>query len=298
MLSVAIALAVLAVLLAWPVPAALERAQWPERDPVAALLLWQSIGLAGGLSLIGAPLVYGLTPWGVSFPTATLALLTGHDAPRLGPTHVVALVLAAVIAVRLLWELARSAITIARVRSRQRELLTTVVRPGTDPRTQLVDVADLVAFCIPGGPPMIVLSEGLVTHLDKAEIAAVIAHERAHLTERHHLYLLPFVAWRQALPWLPGTNRAYTAVHALVEMHADDIAAGTAGRRTLAHALARTGAAEFPRGSLAVHAGPTSTRIARLLEDERPLPTRARLMVLTSAAALLLLPTGLLLTAG
>ena len=298
MSAVAAALAVLAALLAWPVPALLRRARWPQRDPVVALLLWQSIGLSGGLSLIGAPLVYGLTPWGASFPAAMRALLTGTGDADPGLRYLVALVLAAAIAVRLLSVLLRSTVTIARVRARQRGLLATVASPGTDPRTLLVDVADLVAFCIPGDRPMIVLSEGLVSELDEAETAAVIAHENAHLTERHHLYLLPFVAWRQALPWLPGTNLAHTAVHDLVEMHADDVAARTAGRRTLAHALARTGAAAVPRGSLAVHAGPTTTRATRLLQDQRPLPPRVRLMMLASAAALLLAPTGLLLLAG
>ena len=70
MSAVAAALAVLAALLAWPVPTLLERARWPERDPAVGLLTWQSIGLAGALSLIGAPLVYSLSPWGASFPTA------------------------------------------------------------------------------------------------------------------------------------------------------------------------------------------------------------------------------------
>ena len=57
-------LAVLAALLAWPVPALLARARWPRRDPLAALVCWQAIGLAGGLSIIGALLVHGLAPWG------------------------------------------------------------------------------------------------------------------------------------------------------------------------------------------------------------------------------------------
>jgi Zn-dependent protease with chaperone function len=297
MSTVATALAVLAVLLAWPVPALLARAHWPERDPVVALLAWQSIGLAGALSLIGAPLVYGLGPWGASLPTATLSLLTGAGYPNPGPRQLVALVLATVITVRLVTVLIRSTVTIARVRARQRELLATVTRPAGDRRTQVVDVADVVAFCIPGSQPMIVLSRGLITELDDAETAAVIAHENAHLTEHHHLYLLPFVAWRQAFPWLPGTNRAYTAVHDLVEMHADDLAARSAGRDTLARALARTGSAQVPFGSLGVQTGPTTTRVTRLLQDPQPLPTWERFLVLASAAALLLLPTGVLLLA-
>ena len=57
-------LAVLAIVLAWPVPILLSRAQWPSRSPFTAMLLWQAIALAGGLSMIGAMLVYGLEPVG------------------------------------------------------------------------------------------------------------------------------------------------------------------------------------------------------------------------------------------
>ena len=67
--ATALALAVLAALLAWPVPALLARARWPRRDPLVALVCWQAIGLAGGLSIIGALLVHGLAPWGHSLPS-------------------------------------------------------------------------------------------------------------------------------------------------------------------------------------------------------------------------------------
>ena len=50
----AVALLGIAAILAGPVPAALARAQWPSRAPRAALVLWQAIGLGGGLSILGA----------------------------------------------------------------------------------------------------------------------------------------------------------------------------------------------------------------------------------------------------
>ena len=59
-------LAVLAIALAWPAPVLLSRAQWPARSPFTAMLLWQAIALAGGLSMIGAMLVYGLEPIGTT----------------------------------------------------------------------------------------------------------------------------------------------------------------------------------------------------------------------------------------
>ncbi len=80
------------------------------------------------------------------------------------------------------------------------------------------------AFCIPGARPLLVLSSGMVEEFAPDELAAVVAHERAHLAERHHLLLLPFVAWREALPVLPAADRAHDAVRDLVEMRADDVA--------------------------------------------------------------------------
>jgi hypothetical protein len=43
-----------AVVLAVPVPLALARAAWPTRSPRAALVLWQAVGLGGGLAILGA----------------------------------------------------------------------------------------------------------------------------------------------------------------------------------------------------------------------------------------------------
>ena len=57
-------LLVLGVALAEPVSRALAAARWPARDPVGALLVWQAVGLAGGLALVGAGTVYGLAPLG------------------------------------------------------------------------------------------------------------------------------------------------------------------------------------------------------------------------------------------
>jgi hypothetical protein len=56
-----IALLGLAVVLAGPVPAALARASWPGRSPRAALVLWQAVGLSGGLSILGAGLTLAVS---------------------------------------------------------------------------------------------------------------------------------------------------------------------------------------------------------------------------------------------
>jgi Zn-dependent protease with chaperone function len=303
--ATAASLAVLAALLAWPVPALLGRADWPRRDPLVALLCWQAIGLAGGLSIIGALLVHGLAPWGHSLPEAWWNWLTRHPAedPVRGD-HWVAQTLAAVLAAELLGVLLLSWLRTARTRRRHRDLLELVVQPAADlPDTRLLEHPAPVAFCIPGARPLLVLSSGMVAELDDDQLAAVVAHERAHLREHHHLLLLPFVAWEAALPVLPAAGRAQAAVRELVEMRADDVALGPlpgpAARRTLARAIVAAaegaGGAGIPSGALAVTGSATGARVVRLLEPPRPLPTGARWTALGSAGLLLLLPTVLLL---
>ncbi|WP_222266101.1 M56 family metallopeptidase [Modestobacter marinus] len=305
--ATALALAVLAALLAWPVPAALSRARWPRRDPVAALVCWQAVGLAGGLSMIGALLVHGLAPWGHSLPEAWWHWVTRQPAgePVRGH-HWVAQTLAAILAAELLGVLLLSWVRTARTRRRHRELLELVVRPGAAAtpaaEAQLLEHPAPVAFCIPGARPLLVLSSGMVAELDDAQLRAVVAHERAHLRERHHLLLLPFVAWRAALPVLPAADRAHDAVRDLVEMRADDVAlaslTGPDPRRTLAAAIvAAVGGpgGAVPSGALAVTGGAVAVRVRRLLAPAEPLSRAGRTGALCSAVALLLVPTLLLL---
>jgi Zn-dependent protease with chaperone function len=302
--ATALSLAVLAVLLAWPVPALLARAHWPRRDPLVALVCWQAIGLAGGLSMIGALLVHGLAPWGHSLPEAVWSVLTLH--PGTDPVrgdHWVALTLAWVLAFELVGVLVLSWVRTTRTRRRHRALLELVVQPSAVlPDTRLLDHPAPVAFCIPGARPLLVLSSGMVAELDDDQLAAVVAHERAHLREHHHLLLLPFVAWEAALPVLPAAARAHAAVRELVEMRADDVAlaslSGTAPRRTLARAIVAAaggaGGAGVPDGALAVTGSATGARVVRLLEPPRPLPASVRWAALLCAGLLLLLPTALL----
>jgi Zn-dependent protease with chaperone function len=302
--ATAAALAVLAALLAWPVPALLARARWPRRDPLVALVCWQAVGLAGGLSIIGALLVHGLAPWGHSLPEAWWHWVTRHpaEAPVRGD-HWVTQTLAAVLAAELLGVLLLSWVRTARTRRRHRELLELVVQPAAVPDARLLDHPAPVAFCIPGAKPLLVLSSGMVAELDDGQLAAVVAHERAHLREHHHLLLLPFVAWEAALPVLPAAGRAHAAVRALVEMRADDVALGSltgaAPRRTLAQAIVvaagGAGGAGVPDGALAVTGSALGARVTRLLEPPSPLPPWARWSALLSAGLLLLLPTALLL---
>lgn len=123
----ALGLLVFGVALAEPVSRWLARARWPARDPVGALLAWQAVGLAGGLALLGAGVVYGLAPFGESFadaePALAGALADGRLPDGFGVTHVLALLAVLVLALRLVGVLAVVTLRTLRARARHRDLL-------------------------------------------------------------------------------------------------------------------------------------------------------------------------------
>lgn len=98
----------------------------------------------------------------------------------------------------------------------------------------------LAAYSIPLGRGRIVLTQGTVDALSSAELAAVIAHERAHLRQNHHAILAWTRILSQAFGWVPLMKLAAPAVAGLTEMAADDAASTTvANRLTVARALAK-----------------------------------------------------------
>lgn len=325
-------LAVLAIVLAWPVPIFLSRAQWPARSPFTAMLLWQAIALAGGLSMIGAMLVYGLEPIGDNL-IAGLRALAGmvlFNAPTtaLGFWHLFALSAAALLTAHLVFTLLLTYYRIERQRRRHRELLALLASPSAEGAGTVVISHDSpVAYCLPGGARSVtVLSDGLMAALEPAELRAVLIHENAHLSQRHHLLLWAFAAWRQALPWLPTTRLAQESVNSLIEMLADDVALKTESKATLIKAIAIVAsgsAASGPAGSGAAAGLPpeqanlalagleaaagvtgsesartTASRVSRLLSPRPQLPASARGTVLAGCVLLLALPTALLIVPG
>lgn len=239
-------LAVLAILLAWPVPVLLSRAAWPSRAPASAMVLWQGIALAGGLSMIGAFLCWGLSPLDARVIPAALRVLDaawlGTTPPHLTLVHVFAISLAALLTGHLLLTLVRSAWRLYRARQHHRALLAVLASPRPESvdarRAVVIENAAPLAYCLPGAGSTTVLTSGLLHSLDRAELRAVLAHEEAHLAQRHDLLLLAFTSWHAALPWLPTTRLALGAVRVLVEELADDAALRSCERDDLVGALA------------------------------------------------------------
>jgi Zn-dependent protease with chaperone function len=307
-------LAVLAVALAWPVPVRLSRARWTTRAPGTALVVWQSIALTGGLSMIGSLLLFGLSAYGRSPFPALGALVSDTLAGRLpdGATifQIGSLAFAVLLAGHLVLNLAATFIRTERQRRRHLDLVALLSDPVPgEPRTRLLDHPAPVAYCLPGAfRSVTVLSEGLLELLDENELRAVIEHEQAHLQQQHALVLLSFRSWGNALPWFPIAHLAESAVEALVEFIADDKARDVVDGRQLASAIAIIGSsgtpgapangldADSPAGDLRIDTRVATTRIKRLVDGPPPLSPSARLAITAAAAALVLTPAAVLLT--
>ena len=275
------------VLVAAVLPPRLARARWPLREPVLALLLWQSAGLAGGLLCLTLAVTLALAPVGTTWSEGWARLPQGLPASSWLPA-----LLGVVLLSRLASVLVSSTVRTLRARRHNRQLVDLVAERNPLLRgTSVVDSTRPVAYCLPGGQPRLVLSRGTLSLLTYEELTAVLAHERAHLDQRHDLVVLPFVALGATFPRLAAVRTARAQVALLVELLADDRAARHHDREHLARALHKIGAGSAPGGSLTVAGGDVLLRARRLLEPPDPVPRWSRVAILVLTAAVAVSPT-------
>lgn len=281
----AAALFLLSVIVAGPLSTRFARARWPAREPVAALIAWQAIGLSGGLALLTAELTLVASDRPGPWREAVLSAVT-----HLGSPGTVAAVAATLFAVSLSWlggvliASFAGAVRARRDHRRLLELLSTPVGSSSQPRFDVIETNARVAYSLPGRNPHVVLSSAAVAELTDAELHAVLAHERAHLRQRHSVLVQPFIAWQGSLPFLKSPLAARRRVEQLAEMVCDDAARRSVAPCALASALATLDAT----GTY------TAERIERLGTMARSLPLRIALLCF--AVVLACLPPIILLT--
>jgi Zn-dependent protease with chaperone function len=291
-----------------PGAAILASARWPYRSPAAAILLWQALGLSWGLAAVGALAGLGAVPgrYGVAggaLSGASRALrgaALGFDADTLGAVARLAVLGASAGLLTLLcWVLVAATAAVLIARHRHRALLRLLAHGDPKvPGALVVDHPAAAAYCVPGLRSQIVISAGTLDLLDQAELAAVLAHERAHLRARHDLVLLPFCALARAFPRSRLVRRAHATVALLVEMLADDRALRQRPARELATALLRVGASgagRAPAGALAAGDDEVVARVTRLLTRPARLPVPTQALICSAAAVLVAVPVTLLL---
>ena len=280
----------------------LGRARWTARAPLLAIVTY----LAAGWSVIAALGLAGLTL--AVHATALgggLSHLIGACVHRLQATYGtpggatvagIGLTLAGAV-------LARTALTaVAHFRTAGRQALRhaqtarLVGKPEPTLGAVLLEHAQPAAYCVAGRQPTVILTTGAVQALDSGQLDAVLAHERAHLTGRHHRLLAMARIGREVLPFLPLMRDAEAQVARLVELHADDAATRARDPRLLATALVVLATAASPASALAAGATDSVQRIHRILGPSEPLGRARRQLLRATAAALALTPVLLALT--
>jgi beta-lactamase regulating signal transducer with metallopeptidase domain len=291
--------------------AVLASARWPSRSPGAAILLWQALGLSWGLAAVGALAALGAVPGRHGVAGGALSGAAGAvRSAMLGPgaaslvaaARLAVLAASAALFALLVWVLVAASATVLVARRRHRTLLTLLAHGDPKvPGALVVDHPAAAAYCVPGLRSKIVISAGTLELLDSAELAAVLAHERAHLRARHDLVLLPFSALGRGFPRSRLVRQAHATVALLVEMLADDRALRQRPARELATALLRvgtSGASLAPRGALATASATdaeVAARVTRLLTPQARLPLPVQALVCCAAALLVAVPVTLLL---
>jgi Zn-dependent protease with chaperone function len=274
----------------------LGRAGWTARAPLLAIVIYLTAAwsVVAALGLAGLTLAVHATALG-----GGLSHLIGACVLRLRDTYAtpggatvagLGFTLAGAV-------LARTAVTATthlratgRQASRHAQAARLVGVPEPALGAVLVEHPQPTAYCVAGRHPTVVLTTGAVQALDPDQLAAVLAHERAHLAAHHHVLLGMARIGRQVLPFLPLMRDADAQITRLVEMHADDAAKRASGPAPLATALVALATAGSPAPALAAAAVDTVQRIHRLLDPARPLGRGRRHLLRATAAVFAMTP--------
>lgn len=291
---IALAIIVLTAALTTAVVRALPRADWVYRSPRLGIAAWYAL-LATVVMSAGAVVGELLLPW-PGGPDAVCAAgtwciqITGarHGTLSWVMTRLVAALamLAVIVAGRRVLTGTR---VIVRRRRRHRDMLEISGRPHSDPHTTVIDDPRPAAYVVPGSPRRVVVTRGAVERLTPDELAAVLAHERAHASGRHQSLVDVVHVAARIFPRSSLLSTAVRQVERLVEMRADEVAVTSHPPLQLARALVAmaTGTAVAPDGLTAATGGDAVERLHRLMRPPRRLPRGAALGI---AAILPLLP--------
>jgi Zn-dependent protease with chaperone function len=278
----------------------LRDSAWTSRYPAAGLAVWHgtAVTFVGACLAASALLAHDVFEH-------TLILVTGADKPSLhvayaGPRIVDGWWNAAALLIAAMAALAAHALASAyldAVRTRKHVARLLAERPTIKQESvHIVDDGEMFAFSAASGSvwrrhTRTIISSAVVAKLTPEQVSAVVAHERAHGTRRHHLsvafadVVFGAVRWAGVLRTYPG------AVRMLVEMQADDDAARETSHESVARALLAM--AESRRVGLAMASSPTATRVRRQLSPGPVDPARdadVRRLAVTAALTVSLIP--------
>ncbi|MFD9001914.1 M56 family metallopeptidase [Streptomyces sp. NPDC059582] len=292
-------LSLVALVAAVPVPRALTRAVWPEREPVVALWVWQCLVATVLLCCLTALVLSAAAVFHTVrvqvFAPAPRAVTEAYDLSATPPwATALTLLLAcgaawttAMLARELVEARRRRCLTRAHLRERAPDL------PAGLPaaRGPLLVLEDEYpdASWLPGHPPQLVVTTGALHRLTARQLDAVLTHERDHARAHHDWLLHLSTALATGFPRIPLFAHFCDQTHRLVELAADDTASRRCGHLTTALALIEL---NQHRGVLSCASSHRllGERVDRLLEPPPRLGRRDRALTTTVAALVPLLP--------
>ena len=164
--------------------------------------MWQAVSLAGVVAALSVAPAGALS---TTLPVWAVALATLFSGAMLA---------------RLLWS-GHTVGTRLRTQRREHRLLVDALGADTGDHVRVLAHPTPTAYCLPGLRRRVVLTEGTLAALPPDELAAVMAHERAHLRARHDLVLEFFTVLHRAVPARLRAAEALREVHLLIEVLAD-----------------------------------------------------------------------------
>ncbi|MDT3442673.1 M56 family metallopeptidase [Pseudofrankia sp. BMG5.37] len=292
----AVPLLVYATLLATAVPRLLVGASWADRAPRLAICLWQALSV----SVLAAT---GLAGLALAVPTAkisgdiaellracVMSLRASYATPGGAVVAGAGLTLTTVLMLRVGSCAVAGLVRAGRARRAHAAKLAILARPAPGLDAVVIPHPAAAAYCLPGRARQVVLTTTALETLSVDQLHAVLAHERAHLTGRHHLVVAGADAFARAFPTVPLFTAARAELARLVELAADDAASRQHERLSVAAALVALAGGGSPDTGLAA-GGPTALgRVRRLLQPARPLGTARTMLGAVLVAAVLVTP--------
>lgn len=271
-MTTAILLLLYGAAVTWLCPPLLSRLTRRGVNPRLGVAAWLTtiaaviVTCAAALAIVAVAAVRGLAD-----STAVVLCLELLGVPEAtatpGPAWLVALIVGGTtVAAVVTASVVRS---VVRLRSRSREhaeAARLLGRPTDRPDVVVVEADRPAAYCVVGRPNAIVVTSAAVASLSPAQLAAVLAHEDAHIVGRHHHVLMVLRALAANLTRLPLFTVGAAAVAELLEMCADDSAARRHGTRPLIDGMIMLAGPPPHRAGLAIGAAAVVTRVTRLTE--------------------------------
>lgn len=298
-MMVPVALLLLGALTAVVAPRVLARADWPDREPVIALWVWQCVVVAVLLCCALSMTLSAAAAWeavrGNVFAPAPHAVV---DAYALGATGPWAAATAVLLASGGLWSLAMLVREVVRSRARQHaqraELLVRApLLPGEEPvsgRLVVLEGERPDAWWLSGAAPRLVITTAALRRLKGRQLDALLAHEQGHAQARHDWLLHSSAALASGFPQIPVFAAFRDEMHRLVELAADDMASRRFGRLTTALALVELNEERGVFGPAPTPQAHVPQRVHRLLTAPDRLPALHRLRLTALAALVPVIP--------